>query len=80
MSTQPHRTPPRSDVRPAARSDAELSPQVATPTGPVFPTPTQHENDSLALAGRMPTPPTYHKWDNSPFEDPTQTPPAPTWP
>jgi hypothetical protein len=66
-----------------AKSDAKPETQVATPAGPVTPTPTQAENDAFAThqaASTLPRPPIYHKWDNSPFQDPSQVPPTPTWP
>jgi hypothetical protein len=49
-----------------------------------MPTPTQFEDDALAslqaVGARLPALPWFHLWDNSPFEDPAEVPPTPTWP
>jgi hypothetical protein len=84
MATQPHQRPP---ARPAIRAGAEdeaaePQPQVATPAGPVTPTPTAAECTAFINAVTSGTlrAPYFHKWDNSPFENPAETPPTPTWP
>ena len=68
-----------------AKPKADAEPRA----GMVFnstPTPTQHENDSLAATqatgGRLPALPWYHKADGSPVDPQSydQTVGSPTWP
>jgi hypothetical protein len=86
MATKPkpeHEQPAPEAAPPEAEAEAAPAPQAATP---IWPTPTQHENDTFAaqqMTGTLPHWPHYHFPDGSPIDpqsyDPTPV-TTPTWP